>query len=103
MCIRDRYGGVHKCDTPSDNNKIGYIREDGQLFIDEDLHNKWISVYRGYPQNCDNCFFSCSCFMLSCPKDRVVMSSKNCKDLLEGVDELILLANKTKKDGNIYE
>ncbi len=31
------------------------------------------------------------------------MSSKNCKDLLEGVDELILLANKTKKDGNIYE
>ena len=99
----DIYGGVHKCDTPSDNNKIGYIREDGQLFIDEDLHNKWISVYRGYPQNCDNCFFSCSCFMLSCPKDRVVMSSKNCKDLLEGVDELILLANKTKKDGNIYE
>lgn len=95
----DVSGNVHKCDTPMESGKIGYIDESGKMVLDEDMHYKWISPYGDKPKECDDCFFSCSCFMLTCPKKRALDKNNQCEDFIAGIDELILLCNNNIKRG----
>lgn len=97
----DVLGNIHKCDTPLENGKIGYIDDAGKMILNEDQHYKWISPFREKSVECDNCFFSCACFMLTCPKKRVVDCDNSCGDFLSGIDELILMYNNSIQKGVI--
>lgn len=87
-------GSISKCDE-SLKNPIGYLSMDGIMTIDEAKHSEWI--LGGEKEECDNCFFSGSCFMELCPKARIDSAADECPVKLDDIDSLILFAADTYK------
>lgn len=87
-------GSISKCDE-SLENPIGYLLPNGSMEIDQAKHADWIF---GVPKGqCDDCFFSGSCFMELCPKARIQGNWNSCPVNFEEIDSLILLAANTYK------
>lgn len=81
-------GNIYKCDSPV--MSIGVLTNDGKMQIDESLNCLWSLPCNFASKKCDNCFFSCACFMGSCPKNMI--DNKNnyqCSSFVEGLDNYI--------------
>lgn len=85
-------GSVHKCDEDLDC-PIGKLYANGEMKIDSYKHADWLCIHK--KEECDNCFFSGSCFMEICPKARVTQNFNNCSIKYKEIDALIRLAAKT--------
>jgi len=85
-------GTVSKCDE-SLQEPIGQLHPNGYMELNEAAHANWIF---GIPQKeCDDCFFSGSCFMELCPKARILNNCNQCPVNFDEIDSLILLAANT--------
>ncbi len=85
-------GAISKCDE-SLLEPIGQLYSNGYMEINEDEHAKWIiGVSR---KECEDCFFSGSCFMELCPKARILNNCIKCPVNFAEIDSLILLAADT--------
>lgn len=85
-------GKISKCDEALEES-IGYLQPDGCMKLNEERHAQWIFAE---PENeCDDCFFSGSCFMEACPKSRVCYGCNLCNINFAEIDQLILWAAKT--------
>ena len=84
-------GSISKCDESLDH-PIGWLTKDGSLLIDEKTHANWL--FAKPKAECDECFFSGSCFMELCPKARVEANYTDCPVNFHDIDALILLAAK---------
>lgn len=85
-------GSVSKCDEDLDS-PIGKITADGSMHIDEYLHSNWL--FPKPKEECDDCYFSGSCFMELCPKARIESNYTQCSTSFQDIDALILLAANT--------
>lgn len=88
-------GLISKCDEAREDLSIGYIDNKGKLIIDQDKHNQWLE-YKKRSDECDNCFYSCCCFMGSCPKARILHNYVSCPAKFSEIDGLILLYAKSR-------
>lgn len=88
-------GLIAKCDTCNKALSIGKL-EAGKLEIDKGKENQWILGHRYHDKECDNCFFSGSCFMNSCPKRPILGENKSCT-ILSQIDGLLQLYIKSYK------
>lgn len=82
-------GLISKCDTCNEERAIGRM-EDGKLLIDRGKENAWTLGYRYQDEECDDCYFSGSCFMGACPKAVICDGRKNCARKSQ-IDSLLLL------------
>lgn len=59
---------VYKCTVHfnMEENKIGYINQNGDMIIDDQLHKKWY-VRSDIPETCFNCFYLPCCNKGDCP------------------------------------
>ena len=85
-------GKVSKCDE-SLEEAIGHIYQDGHMQIDEKKCADWFLA--NPKEECDNCFFSGSCFMELCPKARNIHNSDVCRVNFKEIDSLIWMAANT--------
>ncbi len=85
-------GSISKCDE-SLNIPIGFLTSDGTMEIDPFKHAEWI--FGSPKKQCDECFFSGSCFMELCPKARIQGNWNVCPVNFNDIDSLILLAANT--------
>ena len=89
-------GSIHKCDTP--DTPIGYLDDSGIMRINDKMICEWSLPQSIASKQCDQCFFSCACFMGSCPKNMI--SNKNnyrCSGFLEGIESIVKWIAKTGK------
>lgn len=84
-------GKISKCDESLDEN-IGYLLPSGCMELNEERHAQWI--FSEPQEECEDCFFSGSCFMEACPKSRICHGCNQCYVNFEEVDQLILWASK---------
>lgn len=59
---------IYKCTVHFDRNenKIGHINQNGDAFIDENMHNRWY-IKETQRADCKSCFFSPCCCGKGCP------------------------------------
>ena len=62
-------GKLYKCDSSIELACIGRIASGGNLIIDEYKQALWTTGTRYTCDECDDCFFSCSCIKGACPLD----------------------------------
>lgn len=93
-------GSICKCDDSDDDLAIGHLTPAGEMIIDEDKRLMWERGYRKGQEQCNDCFFSCACFLGVCPKAIILGKQGRCiinnieidnsiiyaSEVLEGVD-----------------
>lgn len=85
-------GEISKCDE-SLKDKIGVLKRNGTMELDETKNAEWVLACP--KKECENCFFSGSCFMELCPKARVINKNNQCSVNFKEIDSLIWLAANT--------
>ncbi|GKX30390.1 radical SAM/SPASM domain-containing protein [Vallitalea longa] len=80
---------IYKCtqDFQLEDNNIGYLSENGILYINEEKHAKWI--YQNLSLKCSDCYFVGACQSRSCPKKNIINNLNNSKVLNTCPDERI--------------
>lgn len=86
-------GMVSKCDTSDSELAIGRI-DNGNLLIDSNKENLWVLGHRFNNPECNDCYYSFSCFGNSCPKAWVLYKAKSCPKENQ-IDSLITLYCQT--------
>ena len=67
----------------------------GTLKINEDKHAGWLCSIQ-FDEKCDDCFFSCSCFMDPCPKARIIENGKeSCPTAVHEIDSIVRFCVKS--------
>ncbi|MBQ8898707.1 MAG: radical SAM protein [Clostridia bacterium] len=87
-------GDVYKCDDAHESLKIGHLFEDGRMELEKDKRLLWERGYRKNKPECDNCFYSCSCFFGVCPKAVLFGKDGHCISSDIEIDEVIRYASK---------
>lgn len=87
-------GLVSKCDESIPDVEIGKLSKSGEMQLDIPKLNEWTKSTRVYDK-CDDCFYSCCCFMDPCPKSRVISGQETCPSTVNEIDSLILLYAKS--------
>lgn len=87
-------GMISKCDESIPEVGIGKLDKFGQMQLDTPKLNKWMKTSR-VSEKCDECFYSCCCFMDPCPKSRVNSGQESCPSTYKEIDSLILLYVKS--------
>lgn len=74
MYVIDSQGGIRKCTCGLDNPDycIGYIKENGNMDINQSKHAKWIGNTTRFSEKCSNCRFLPICFGASCPRSNIL-------------------------------
>lgn len=85
----DVEGKVSKCDSIEDDIKIGELNKKGDLIRYGTYEEDWMTGCFDYKKECENCFFSATCFKGTCPIDRVRKCEKPCKKNHKEIDALI--------------
>ena len=88
-------GLVSKCDTCNKELAIGKIQS-GKKVINTERENQWLMGHRSKDTECDNCFFSGSCFMNACPKGPILYGEKICAKYPD-IDSLLRLYIKSQE------
>lgn len=89
-------GSIHKCDSP--NMPIGILDGNGNMIINDKMHFQWSLPHEIASKQCDDCFFSCACFMGTCPKNMLLNKNNyKCSGFLEGIDNIINWIATTQK------
>lgn len=83
-------GLISKCDESIPEVGIGRLDKTGNMQIDNSRLNEWMKKSR-VGKKCDDCFYSCCCFMDPCPKSRVNSGKESCPSTYTEIDSLILL------------
>lgn len=96
---RNRYtvgvdGLISKCDESVPEVGVGRLSKSGKIQLDCSKLNEWMKTARVYDK-CDDCFYSCCCFMDPCPKSRVISGQESCPSTYREIDSLILLYAKS--------
>ncbi|QXW66268.1 radical SAM protein [Streptobacillus moniliformis] len=79
----DPDGNVLKCSLAiynfkfKEKNIIGYIKEDGEIFIKNDIENQWIKRNK-LDNECKHCKFYPICYNHYCPYRRMIKNKKIC-------------------------
>ena len=87
-------GIIAKCDTVSEDTKIGYIDSMGWHF-DQNKEAQWLFAYRYKGDDCDFCPFRCMCFQGACPKKKVLCQQKHTCPKPIFIKQLLLMYRKT--------
>ena len=87
-------GLISKCDESIPEVGIGNLDKKGQMHLNFNRLNKWMQPSR-VSKKCDECFYSCCCFMDPCPKSRVNSGQESCPSTYREIDSLILLYVKS--------
>lgn len=88
-------GLITKCDESFEQIGIGYLTPDGEMKINEDKHAGWLCSIQ-FDEKCDDCFFSCSCFMDPCPKARIIENGKeSCPTAVHEIDSIVRFCVKS--------
>ena len=71
-------GRINKCSDYLEwpENQIGYLTDNGNMIIDNQLLSKWICSPTN--QTCINCSYYGSCFNIGCPAKKIRELSKTC-------------------------
>ena len=89
-------GSIHKCDTP--NMPIGCLDDNGIMNINDKTICEWSLPQSIASKQCDECFFSCACFMGTCPQNMILnKNTYTCSGFLEGIESIIKWIAKTEK------
>lgn len=87
-------GMVSKCDESIPEVGVGKLDKFGRMQMDTSKLNEWMKTSR-VGKKCDECFYSCCCFMDPCPKSRVNSGQESCPSTYREIDSLILLYVKS--------
>lgn len=87
-------GMISKCDESIEEIRIGQLLPSGQMIIDEIKHAEWLRTAQCSPK-CDDCFYSCCCFMDPCPKARVMSNTGTCPAAVQEIDALLRFCAKS--------
>lgn len=85
-------GSISKCDEDL-SDTIGHLYSDGYMELNEEKCVNWFLTDN--KSECDDCFFSGSCFMEICPKSRILYKNTACRIDFQEIDSLIWLAANT--------
>lgn len=87
-------GLISKCDESIPEVGIGKLDKFGQMQLDTAKLDEWMKTSR-VSKRCDECFYSCCCFMDPCPKSRVNSGQESCPSTYREIDSLILFYAKS--------
>ena len=87
-------GMVSKCDESVPDVWVGNLDKFGRMQMDTTKLNEWMKTSQ-VSKKCDECFYSCCCFMDPCPKSRVNSGQEVCPSTYKEIDSLILLYVKS--------
>lgn len=93
----DVEGKVSKCDSIEEGLGIGYLDKDGNLIKEGTNEEDWMMGCFEHEQECENCFFSATCFKGTCPIGRTNGCKIPCKLRTNEIDALIEMFVKTEK------
>lgn len=87
----DVEGKVSKCDSVEEGLEIGYLDKDGNLILSGTHEEDWITgCFQSIPE-CEDCFFSATCFKGTCPIGRTIKCNLSCKMRTKEIDALLRL------------
>ena len=87
-------GLVSKCDESIDEIGVGHLTPNGEMIIDNSKHVEWLYPAR-CSEKCDDCFYSCCCFMDPCPKARITRGAESCPAAVREIDSLLKFCAKS--------
>ncbi len=98
MCIGkytiDADGYVSKCDSVEEGVKIGKLDRQGNLIHFGTNEEDWVAGCFQEKTECEECYFSATCFKGSCPIERIKGGRKKCtteKNMIETIIRLYLV------------
>ncbi len=89
-------GLISKCDESVDEINIGHLTPEGEMIIDNNKHVEWLYSAQ-CSEKCDDCFYSCCCFMDPCPKARITKDAETCPAAVREIDSLLKFCAKSYK------
>ena len=96
-------GTIYKCtvDFEEDYNKVGYLNENGDLVLDNDKYNRWLSIYPAETQRCYACITRELCKNRACPAQTLRVSgnvqTENCGYEKSALDDFLRVLDCTKR------
>lgn len=93
----DVEGKVSKCDSIEEGLGIGCLDKNGNLIKEGTNEEDWITGCFQHEPECENCFFSATCFKGTCPIGRTIGCKLKCKMRTDEIDALIKMFIETEK------
>ncbi|TGE15020.1 radical SAM/SPASM domain-containing protein [Hymenobacter elongatus] len=84
-------GTLYKCTVALklEDNILGFIKENGDLSIDETKEAKWTKLNSLTDPQCNKCSFSQSCMGIHCPLTRMQTNSQPCPTHKKFIDSIL--------------
>ena len=93
----DVEGKVSKCDSVEESLAIGQLDKDGNLQLCGTNEDDWMTGCFKYEPECEDCFFSATCFKGTCPIGRTIDCKLTCKMRTDEIHALLRLYLATEK------
>lgn len=93
----DVEGNVSKCDSVEEGLGIGKLDKGGNLVLSGTNEEDWMTGCFQYEQECENCFFSATCFKGTCPIGKTINCRLTCKMRTDEIDALLQLYLASEK------
>ncbi len=86
-------GTIYKCTVAFEDprNQVGYLTEEGELFVDERKLSLWVSGGEETDGECRTCFFRPSCQGNACPWGRIRTGERQCPSDKINIEETLRL------------
>lgn len=97
----DVEGNVSKCDSVEKDFGIGKLDKDGNLLLSGTNEEDWMTGCFQYEPECEDCFFSATCFKGTCPIGRTINCKLTCKMRKAEINALLCLYLATQKSVTI--
>lgn len=98
----DVEGKISKCDSVEAGLEIGYLDKEGNLKLSGTNEEDWMTGCFKYEPECEDCFFSATCFKGTCPIGRTINCKLTCKMRKGEIDALLRLYMSTENPEVIF-